>query len=143
MLIMENSIYKIAFLVDMLFDLSVNKCIMISQEKPLTTDDRDWFNLRLKEVDIKVRELICFLLAEQETKDTIDEESLCYTLYKKHIFHLSMLPVKIENLIVAYICEMWYVENGNNNIFSSHEAAAELKSLALKQSNKYSRKYKF
>lgn len=132
---MENSIYKVAFLSDMLFDLCVNKTMMLSVENQITTEDRDWFELRLAEADSRVREVIAFLLCDRD-----EDENLCYSLLKKHRFHASMLPIKIENAIVAIICSKWFAENGGTIAFSEQEAIGELHSLALKQSDKYSRK---
>lgn len=134
-LIMENSIYKIAFVGDMLFDLCINKTMMLSSGKPITTEDKDWFELRLVEADIRVREIISFLLCDQE-----DDEKLCFSLFKKHKLHAMILPIKIENAIVAIICSKWYIENGETSTFSEIEAINELHSLALKQSDKYIRK---
>lgn len=132
---MENSIYKIAFVRDMLFDLCVNKTMMLSEDNSITTEDRDWFDLRLIEADFRVREVIAFLLCED-----VKDENLCYSLFKKHRFHTSMLPVKIENAIVAIVCSKWYAEKKGNVSFSEVEAIDELRSLAIRQSDKYSRK---
>ena len=134
---MENRIYNIGFLIDMLFNLSINKSMMLSDIKPMTEDNREWFNMKIIEADVKVREIISFLIADNNLSDN---ESLCYSLLQKYLYHTSLMPMKIENALVAIVCQIWYDENGVKDIFSAKSAIEELHSLAIKQDKSNSRK---
>lgn len=135
---MENSVYKIAFVSDMLFDLCVNKTMLLSPEKFITEEDRDWFDMRLSEAQGVVRGVITFLLAEGDDR-CCDE--MCFSLYKKYRLHQSLLPVKIENALVNIICDMWLREYLGVESATAKVSLEELKSVALRQDGKFNRNY--
>ncbi|MEG0499496.1 MAG: hypothetical protein RR550_00060 [Rikenellaceae bacterium] len=133
---MENSVYKIAFVSDMVFDLCVNKTMLLSPEKFITEEDRDWFDMRLSEVQGMVRQTIAFLLAAD---DGVCCGELCFSVYHKYRLHQTLLPVKIETAMVAIICDMWLGEYLGVVSETGKNALAELKSVALRQDGKFKR----
>lgn len=134
---MENSVYKIAFVSDMVFDLCVNKTMLLSPDKFITEEDRDWFDMRLSEAQGVVRGVIPFLLAEGGDDKCCDE--MCFSLYKKYRLHQSLLPVKIENVLVNIICDMWLGEYLGVESELAKTSLEELKSVALRQDSKFNR----
>lgn len=133
---MENRVYKIAFVEDMIFDLCVNKSLLVSPSLPMTDEDREWFNVRLGEALCIVREKIVFLLAEDDKPYC---EPLCFSLIHKYRLHQTSLPMKIENALVEVICGRWVEENLGESNEAAAAALAALKSMALRQDSKYNR----
>lgn len=133
---MENNIYKIAFVEDMIFDLCVNKTMLLSPDKFITDEDRDWFDVRLWEIMGLLREKIAFLLSQE---DNMCSDVMCLSVVRKYRFHHTILAVKIETAIIDNICEKWLKEYLATNSDMGQAAFAELKSFALKQDNNYKR----
>lgn len=133
---MENNIYKIAFVEDMIFDLCVNKTMLLSPEKFITDEDRDWFDLRLWETMGLIREKIAFLLSEE---DAMCADVMCLSLERKYRFHHTILAVRIETAIIDTICEKWLREYLATENDMGKNAFDELKSFALRQDKNYKR----
>lgn len=134
---MENSVYKVAFVKDMIFDLCVNKTMGLSPDRFITEEDRDWFEVRLSEAYCLVCETIAFLLMGDGRECCCEE--LNFTLLKKYKLHNRFLPVKIENALVAIVCDRWMEEYLSLPGETAKVALSDLRSMALKQDAKFNR----
>lgn len=134
---MEDNIYKVAFVEDMLFDLCVNKTMLLSPDKFLTEDDRDWFDIRLAASLSVVREHIAFLLAES---DSLNCDRLCFTLLKRYRLHCVSLPIKIETALIDIVCGDWLREYAATDSDMAGRSLAELRRMAWRQDGGFGRK---
>lgn len=134
---MENSVYKVAFIKDMIFDLCVNRTMLLAPDRFMTEEDRDWFEMRLLEAYGVVCETIAFLLAEGGNVDCCGEVN--FTLLKKYKLHSRLLPVKIESSLVNIVCDMWMSEYLSQPSEAAKAALADLRSMALKQDARFNR----
>ncbi len=136
---MENREYKVAFVEDMLFDLAINKTLALYPEKHIIDEDREWFNVAIREVEVRVKESLEFLLSID--CDTPHYEPLCFTLMNAHKLHRASLPPRIEKALIALVCDKWAADNGLKIKEIGDEAIATLRSVALKSSTKPYRRY--
>lgn len=146
---MEMKKIKIAYLKEMLFQLSVQKIALaistssandiMEKELMLTDEHRDWFDACLRVAESEIRSLISTLL--QESQCQVDEQSITYTLHLTHPFQREYIADLIEVAMVGLICKKWFDHRAIPIDLNEDDLMRQLKSCVLKTTGSKGRKF--
>lgn len=140
---------KIAFLKDMLFDLSAQKIAValsgssaksiMEKEFLLTNEHRDWFDISLSVVESEIHSLISAIADEGQCE--VDSQSIIYTINISHPFQREYIADLIEVAIVGLICKKWFDDRFIPIDLDKEQLMSQLKSCVLKTSVNRGRKF--